>query len=79
MILTYQAEKQLEDTGTENSPFRMAKVISYTSNAAVVQFDGESAASTKSYKRIYGTTITVGDRVLCAKVAGSYVVIGACR
>lgn len=79
MILTYQEEKQLEDTGMDNSPFRMAKVISYTTTTAVVQFDGESAASTKAYKRIYGITITTGDRVLCAKVSGSYVVIGACR
>lgn len=77
-MLSYQEEVRLEDTA-EGGAFRMAKVISYTTTTAVVQFDGEDAASTKAYKRIYGLTIATGDRVLCARVSGTYVVIGAIR
>lgn len=77
-MITYSEEKRLTESVGDGC-FRMAKVISYTANTAVVQFDGEDTASTKAYKRIYGVTITTGDRVLCARVSGTYVVIGAIR
>lgn len=77
-MITYGEEKRLTESVGDGC-FRMAKVISYTADKAVVQFDGEDTASTKAYKRIYNTTIASGDRVLCARVSGTYVVIGIIR
>ena len=77
-MLNYQEEQELKQP-KEQAPFRMAVVISFTATKAVVRFDGEETNSGKEYKRIYGNTITAGDRVLCAKLNGTYVVVGAIR
>lgn len=78
MMLNYQEEQQLNPE-KKQTPFRMAVVVSFTQSKAVVKFDGEENNSGKEYKRIYGNTITVGDRVLCAKMNGTYIVLGAIR
>ena len=77
-MLNYQEEKTLT-TQDDKSAFRMATVVSYTEYKAVVQFDGEEANSTKEFKRIYGHTIGTGDRGLCARYGGTYIVLGALK
>jgi len=42
----------------------------------VLQFDGETAPSAKKYKRLSSYTPAVGDRVLMAEIAGTYVILG---
>ena len=43
-----------------------------------VVFDGDSSATTKAFKAVKtGRTLASGDRVLVARVSGSYVIIGA--
>lgn len=39
-------------------------------------FDGESSPTTKRYKRLSGTTYSAGQRVLVAKITGTYVILG---
>ena len=76
MILGYQEEKRLEGRGNETSAeHRMATVQSVTGGKAVLLFDGEDAASTKTYKTNADITFNAGDMVLCARVSGSYVVM----
>ena len=77
-MLNYQEEQEIRGGGAE-SPFRMATVVSYTTYKAVVKFDGEEEASTKEFRRVYGHTIANGDRVLCARYGGTYIVLGALR
>jgi co-chaperonin GroES (HSP10) len=57
--------------GTSDSSFRMGTVVS-----GKIQFDGEDEPSQKTYKRLASYTFTNGDRVLLAKVSGTYVILG---
>ena len=64
-----------------NSPqptdLRIATVGSYNSTSgSTLIFDGESAATEKRYKRLYNMTFSAGQRVLVAKVSGTYVILG---
>lgn len=77
-MLNYQQERELEGR-EDTAAFRMATVVSYTTYKAVVRFDGEEEASTKEFRRIYGNTIAAGNRVLCAKYGGTYIILGALR
>jgi hypothetical protein len=55
---------------------RLATVTSITGGVAV-QFDGETSASTKLYKRLSSySSPAVNDRVLLVKVGGTYVILG---
>lgn len=38
--------------------------------------DGQTAASAKNYKRLDGATLSAGDRVLVAKLSGTFVILG---
>ena len=61
----------------ENELFIVATATgSVSSNKVSVQFPGDSTAM-KSYQVIYPTGIANGVRVLCARVSGTWVVIGA--
>lgn len=62
-------------TPTEDSPFRMAVVDSVT-DGLFLQFYGDEEPREKSYKRISSYNPMVGDTVMCAKLNGSYTVIG---
>ena len=54
----------------------LAAVTSLTGGFAV-QFDGETSASTKLYKRLSSySSPAVNDRVLLVKVGGTYVILG---
>ena len=57
--------------------YAMATVYNYSSSTgAQLTLDGESSASTKRYKRLSPYTPAKGDRVLLAKVSGTYVILG---
>lgn len=67
-------EKQKSQNGAE---FYLATVISYSSSTGVkIRLDGQEEAMTKSYKRLYGTSYSAGQRVLVIKLSGTYIVIG---
>jgi len=58
------------------SDYKLGTVTS-TSGGVSVQFDGETTASAKKYKRLASySSPTVSDRVLLVKVGGSYVILG---
>lgn len=58
-------------------PLYLATVGSYTAGAgATLIFDGQTTATTKRYKRLASYTPAAGDRVLVAKISGSYVILG---
>ena len=56
----------------------IATVASYNSSTgATLIFDGQTSATTKRYKRLAnGMTPAANDRVLVAKISGSYVILG---
>lgn len=55
----------------------VATVGSVSSAGVTLVFPGEGAPTQKRYKRVItGQTLNAGDRVLAAKISGSYVVIG---
>lgn len=56
---------------------RIATVADYNSSTgSTLIFDGETTATAKRYKRISGVTFATGNRVLVAKISGTYVIIG---
>ena len=55
----------------------LATVGAVTSSGVTLIFDGQTTATAKSYKRLSSYSPTAGDRVLVAKMSGSYVVLGA--
>ena len=57
-------------------PLYLATVGSYTTAGATLIFDGQTTATTKRYKRLASYTPAAGDRVLVAKISGSYVILG---
>ena len=55
---------------------RLATVTS-TSGGISIQFDGETSASAKKYKRLASySSPAVNDRVLLVNVGGTYIVLG---
>lgn len=56
--------------------FRMAKVTSYTSGKVYLTFYGEETQRAKNYKRLSSYSPNVGDTVICAKLNGSYTILG---
>ncbi len=61
----------------KNIAFRLGKIDpEYSSGRPKIVFDGESTASTKQYPYLSSYEPTAGDRVLLAKIAGSYVILG---
>jgi hypothetical protein len=41
-----------------------------------IQFDGETAASSRTYTRLSSYTPSVGDRVLLSRISSTWVVLG---
>ena len=61
----------------ENDSFVVATAAgSVSSHRVKVLFPGETTASSKTYQVIYSTGVANGVRVLCARVSGTWVVIG---
>lgn len=67
------------DQGTpqQTSELLLATVGANDSGGTTLKFDGLTSATTKKYKRLNTYTPTAGDRVLVAKINGSYVILGA--
>lgn len=61
---------------TSSTPLMIATVADYSSNGSTLYLPGSSEPTTKRYKRISGLTIATNDRVLVAKISGTYVIIG---
>lgn len=75
MIPTAQEFLEMNRQKTEKV-FRLGMVDSVTGGLPTIQFDGEETASGKLYARLDSYTPAVNDRVLLAKVSGSYIVLG---
>lgn len=59
------------------SELLLASVGTSTTAGTTLIFDGGASATTKNYKRIdNGVALAAGDRVLVARISGSYVIIG---
>jgi len=56
--------------------FRLGKVDSVSEGLPAILFDGEETASGKLYAKLANYSPTTGDRVLLAKVSGTYIVLG---
>ena len=55
----------------------LATVGSRTTAGITLILDGQTEATTKQYKSIStGVTLSAGDRVLVARISGTYVVLG---
>lgn len=64
----------------ENDVFVIGEAAGSVSSYRVkVLFPGESSASTKTYQVLNTSGVAQGVRVLCARVSGSWVVLGALR
>lgn len=60
------------------SELLIATVGSSNSNGVTLIFPGQTNATTKYYKKVLTNhALSVGDKVLVAKLSGTYVVIGA--
>ena len=57
----------------DRPPFAIGKLESFDGR---VRFDGEQRATTKRYKMLDTYTPAIGQRVLLARVKGSYVILG---
>ena len=75
MIPTAQEFLEMNRQKTEKV-FRLGRVDSVTGGLPTIQFDGEETASGKLYAKLDGYSPTTGDRVLLAKVSGTYIVLG---
>lgn len=74
-MLEYYEEKQLQEKNSGTSPeHRIAVVKGVSGSKMQLLFDGEPTASDKYYRGL--ATVSVGSRVLCARVSGTYVVLG---
>lgn len=72
-------EIQNEKAGKSASPSELliASVGNYDSSwGATLILPGSTTPTTKRFKSIFGLTISSGDRVLVAKISGTYVIIG---
>jgi hypothetical protein len=56
--------------------YRMAVVDNITGNRPYIRFYGENTASQKPYKYLQSYTPVAGDKVLVARVAKTYVILG---
>lgn len=64
----------------ENDVFVIGEAAGAVSSYRVkVLFPGETTASGKTYQVLNTTGVSNGVRVLCARVSGSWVVLGALR
>ena len=67
----------MDDQNKNTAELYLATVVSYSSSTGVkIRLDGEETGMEKSYKRLYGTTYSAGQRVLVAKMSGTYIVLG---
>ena len=79
LIETYAEQQELEAQEYKDTGWALATVDSVDSDGVTLIFPGESASGGKKYKRNRNPSVTfsAGQRVLLAKVSGTYVVV--CR
>lgn len=65
--------KDIINQERQPEPYRLGNVASTDGR---ITFDGEQSAGLKKYKRLSSYSPTIGDRVLLARVKGSYVILG---
>lgn len=59
-------------------PFAIGRIDpAYSSGNPRIIFDGETTVSTKRYTKLNSYTCQPNDRVLLARVSGTYVVLGS--
>lgn len=51
-------------------------VVASTENGLYIKVEGEAAARQSSHKRLAAYAPAVGDRVLLARISGTFVVLG---
>lgn len=73
--LIFALQKTRESSRSASS-FALATITS-TTGGLFVRFDGETAASPRSYKRLNTYTPVIGARVLLARVGSTWVVLGS--
>ena len=62
---------------TSDNNLRLATVAAAGTDGVRIQLDGQDSAGAKYYTRLLnGQTLTSGDRVLVAKLSGTYVIMG---
>lgn len=69
----------IEKAGAEAQPveLRLATIASYNSTSgSTLIFDGETEPTTKRYKRLYSFNGAANNRVLVAKISGTYIILG---
>lgn len=75
MMLDYAEEKKLQnEKGGKTEEHRIATVADVSGTKMQLRFDGEETPSGKYYRGI--AVCAAGKRVLCARVSGTYVVLG---
>jgi len=72
--------QRLEDMGAyfseEKVSYRMAQVTAVTNGRPIIKMNGETTNSSKQYKYLASYTPAVGDYVMVAVIARSYVILG---
>ena len=64
-----------QEAGGAEEQFALG-VVTATSGGLKIKISGEATAREKSYKRLASYTPVINDRVLLAKISGTYVVLG---
>ena len=54
----------------------LATVGEYSAEGTTLIFDGTDTPTTKQYKRVGPASLSAGDRVLAAKISGTYLILG---
>ena len=66
-----------QETKEPEGPFVVATVGDYNSSTGTTLiFPGQTTASQKRYKRLYNVSLSAGQKVLVAKLSGTYVILG---
>lgn len=60
----------------QRSELLIATVANSDTTGVTLIFDGTTTATTKHYKRVGSDSLSAGDRVLAAKISGTYLVLG---
>lgn len=61
----------------QHTELLLATVGSYSSTlGTTLIFDGADTATTKRYKRVGSASLSAGNRVLVAKISGTYLILG---
>ena len=74
--MEYKLPQKEKERVLNEASARLAIVSQVTDEGVMVQFDGESEPSSKSYPQLQSCSCIAGERVLMLPVSGSYVVIG---